>query len=286
MIRISNYSLNYSRQIAQGKLTVFDFLKICRGLDLDGASLHVANLPDLSTTYLKQIRRAYLDLGLSLAVFTVTTDFGRGEAKREFEKALEAIRAGMFLGAPLLRLFAGSPPSEGERPKAFERAAQGLRRVCEEAAQQGLPVGLQNHNHDALCRTADEVLQMIKLVDHPNLVFLLDTGQWAGSRGASGQLRAADFLQHIRRTASLARYVRVKFYNPGPDGAEPWIPYDQVFDILRSVHYGGFIDIVYEPGKGKGDPGEDIHTALPRVVRFLRGFTSPSSPRPQPGSSR
>lgn len=270
MIKISNYSLNYARQIAQGQMSIFDFVTLCRQLGIEGASLHINNLPDISTGYLKQIRRAYLDHGLSMSVFTVSTDWGRGQPKREFEKALEAIRVGMFLGAPLLRVFAGSPASEAERPKAFERAAQGIRQVCEEAAQQGLPVGLQNHNHNALCRTADEVLRMIKMVDHPNLVFLLDTGQWAGSRGASGQLKEGDFLAHIQQTAPIARYVRVKFYNPAADGSEPWINYDRVFEILRSVHYGGFIEIVYEPGKQPGDPGEDIRTAIPRVVKFLR----------------
>ncbi len=270
MIKISNYSLNYARQIAQGQMSIFDFLKLCRQLGLEGASLHVNNLPDVSTGYLKQVRRAYLDQGLSMAVFTVSTDFGRGEPKREFEKALEAIRVGMFLGAPLLRVFSGSPPNEADRQKAFERAAQGIRRICEEGAQQGLPVGLQNHNHNALCRTGEEVLRMIKMVDHPNFVFLLDTGQWAGSRGASGQVRESDFLAHIRQTAPIARYVRVKFYNPAADGSEPWINYDQVFDIFRSVHYGGFIDIVYEPGQRQGDPGEDIRTAMPRIVKFLR----------------
>ena len=54
----------------------------------------------------------------------------------------------------------------------------------------------------------------MKMVDHPNLVFLLDTGQWAGSRGASGPVKESDFIENIRQTASLARYVRVKFYNP------------------------------------------------------------------------
>ncbi len=268
MIKISNYSLNYASQLARGQMTIFDFLTLCRQLNLEGASLHINNLPELGTEYLKRVRRAYLDHGLSMAVFTVSTNFGQPESahKREFEKALEAIRVGMFLGAPLLRVFAGSPPSEADREKAFDRAAAGIRKVCEEAAQAGLPVGLQNHNHNALCRTAAEVLRLIEKVNHPNLTFLLDTGQWAGSRGASGELRPADFLENIRQTASLARYVRVKFYNPGPDGSEPWIDYDKVFDILRSVHYQGFIDIVYEPGK----TGEDIRTAIPRVVKFLR----------------
>lgn len=273
MIRISNYSLNYSRMLAQGKMTILDFLALCRKLGTDGASLHLQNMPETGTEYLKRVRRAYLDHGLSMAVFTVTTDFGRvPEAHaREHERAREAIRVAMFLGAPLLRVFAGSPPNEADRERAFARAAEAIRKVAEEAAQAGLPVGLQNHNHAALCRTGEECLRMLKMVNHPNLVFLLDSGQWAGSRGASAparpELKGADYLESIRMTAPVARYVRVKFYNPRPDGSEPWIDYDQVFNILRGVHYQGFVDIVYEPGNA----GEDIGTAMPRIVGFLRG---------------
>jgi sugar phosphate isomerase/epimerase len=274
MLKISNYSLNYAKFLAGGQMSILDFLTLCRNLAIEGASLHVQNLPKLSTDYLKTLRRAYLDHGLSMAMFTVSTDFGRREEARELEKAREAIRAAMFLGAPLLRVFAGSPTSETERGKAFDRAVSGIRKICEEGAQAGMPVGLQNHNHGALCRTGDEVIRFIKNVDHPNLTFVLDTGQWAGSRGASAEAapdqRDADFIESIRQTASLARYVRVKFYNPRQDGSEPWIDYDKVFDILQGVHYHGFVDIVYEPGDRRGSPGEDPRTAIPRVVSFLR----------------
>jgi len=113
------------------------------------------------------------------------------------------------------------------------------------------------------------------MVDHPNLTFVLDTGQFAGSRGASARapadLAGANFMESIRMTAPLARHVRVKFYNPGPDGSEPWIDYHQIFNILGGVHYHGFLDIVYEPGRQPGDPGEDVRTAVPRIVKFLRG---------------
>ena len=271
MLRISNYSLNYSRQIAQGRMTVYDFLGLCRQLGVDGASLHLQNLPDTGAETLKRIRRAYLDHGLSMAIFTVSTDLGRADHAGELVKAREATRVAAFLGAPLLRVFPGSPPDEAGRAAAFDRAAAGVRRVCEEAAAAGLPVGLQNHNHAALCRTGDEVIRFIKKVDHPNLTFVLDTGQWAGSKGASAKptpdLRGADYLESIRQTASLARYVRVKFYAPAADGSEPWIDYNKVFDILRGVHYHGFLDMVYEPDKSTG---EDIGTALPRAVGFLR----------------
>jgi sugar phosphate isomerase/epimerase len=276
MLKISNYSLNYSRHIAQGKMTIFDFIALCRRLGIEGASLHLNNLADYSTAYLKQIRRAYLDNNLSMSMFTVTTDFGKPkEAHRaEFDKAQQAIRVGMFLGAPILRVFAGSPPDEAGRAEAFQRSVEGIRRVAEEAAEAGLPVGLQNHNHGALCRTGEECIRFMKLVNHPNLTFLLDTGQFAGSKGASkepeGAMKGASYIDSIRMTAPLARHVRVKFYNPDASGSEPWIDYNEVFNIFRGVHYEGWLDIVYEPGKGKGDPGEDIATAMPRIVSFLR----------------
>ena len=115
------------------------------------------------------------------------------------------------------------------------------------------------------------MLRFVKEVDHPNLTVVLDCGQFLGSQGASGAAAAKegadDLYESIRLTAPLARHVRVKFYHPRPDGSEPFIDYPRVLDILRSVHYNGFLDIVYEPDKAGGD---DIKAALPRVVGYLR----------------
>ena len=290
-MKISNYSLNYSDLFSEGRMDVFGYLEQCRMLGVEGASLHIRNLPDTQPETLKRVRRAYLDQGLSVSLFSTSADFSKPEAElpAEHEKAREAVRTAAFLGAPLLRVFpGGAPPTEADRERVFERAAQAVRRVSEDAAQVGLPVGLQNHNHRALCRTADEVIRFFKQVDHPNLTFVLDTGQFAGSKGASGEampdLKQADFMESIRQTVSLARHVRVKFYRPGPDGADAWIDYEKVFDILRGVHYDGFLDIVYEPGRGENGPGEEARTALPRVVGFLRsliryGEAGPSAKR-------
>ena len=45
-MKISNYSLNHSALITQGKMDVFSFLKYHRALGIEGASLHIWNLPD------------------------------------------------------------------------------------------------------------------------------------------------------------------------------------------------------------------------------------------------
>ena len=280
MWKISNYSLNYADKIAAGEMDIFGFLAICRSLDLDGASLHLQNLPSTEREYLARVRRALLDHSLSLGMFTVTTNFGKpaGEQAAEMAKARQAIRAAAFLGAPVLRVFAGSPESEGDRAAAFNRAADAIRQTCVEAAEVGLPVGLQNHNHGALCRTGDEILKMIRQVDHANLVLVLDTGQYAGSPGASTAAEQIenDYLDSLRKTAALARHVRVKFYEPRADGSDSALDYEAIFDILRGVHYSGFLDIVYE-GTRIGDH-EDARTAVPRIAAFLQAQSAGGAP--------
>ena len=73
-MKISNYSLNYSSLLAAGKMDIPGFLSLCRELDLEGASLHLQNLTRTDSDYLKQIRRVYLDSGLSVSMFTVRPD--------------------------------------------------------------------------------------------------------------------------------------------------------------------------------------------------------------------
>ena len=139
------------------------------------------NLASTETTYLTKLRRAFLDHGLSVSLCTVSTNFGAGDDQQEapLRQAREAMRIATFLGAPLLRVFAGTAPAAADKDAALERAAQAVRRVCREAAEVGLPIGLQNHNHGALCGTGQDVLRFFRLVDHPNLTFILGAS-WFG----------------------------------------------------------------------------------------------------------
>jgi sugar phosphate isomerase/epimerase len=146
------------------------------------------------------VRRAYLDEGLSVAIVTVSTDFGQADHRRDdsFHRAREAIRVAAFLGAPLLRVFAGSAAEAVSRPTAWSRAVDGVRRVCDEAAQFGLPIGLQNHDHGGLCGTGADMLRFVREVNHPNLTVILDCGQFIGSAGASGGIAPRGGLTYYR----------------------------------------------------------------------------------------
>jgi gluconolactonase len=273
-MKLSNYSMNYAAAIARGETDVFRFLAGCRALGLEGASLHIRDLPGTRSDVLAKVRRAYLDQGLSISMLTVSTNFGQAAAKSQADyiEALKAVNVAAYLGAPLLRVFAGSGTADVNRPvAAWDQAVDYVRKLCAKAAEVGVPIGLQNHNHGGLCPTGKHIIRFLKAVEHPNLVVVLDCGQFLGSAGASGATKAntrpEELYESIREAAPIARYVRVKFYQPGRDGSEPAIDYDRVLDILRGVHYQGFLDIVYEPDKTKGEP---IDSVIPRVVNFLR----------------
>ena len=248
-------------------MDIFSFLTTCRALALDGADIHMTGLKNTARPHLKEVRRRALDMGLSVSCLGVSTEFGRSAeaVPKEIEKARAAIDVGMFLGAPVLRVFVGSAPSPDKTKEAFQRGVEALRKTAEIGAEAGMPIALQNHS--GLTSTGDDMLAFYKAVDHPNFTLLLDTGHFAGRDGPNGPKVAGttydDYYRSLQQVAPIAQFVRVKFYEPDANGREKYIDYNRVLNTLRAVHYNGFLGIVYE---GK----EDETQAIPRCVRYMR----------------
>jgi len=268
---VSQSTINYQAEFRAGKMDIFAFMDTCQGLDLDGLDIHVGQLKSQTDrAYLKEVRRGCLNRGMPVASICVTTEFGRSAeaVPKEIEKARVAIEAGMFLGAPLLRTFVGSPPSPDQREEAFRRGVEALRKTAEIGADLGMPVSLQNHS--GLTSTGADMLRFHREVNHPNFTLLLDTGHFAGRNGPNGPKIPGttydDYYHSIEQVAPLTQFVRAKVYDLDEGGREKWIDYDRVFGILRKVHFNGFISMIYE---GK----EDKFTVIPKAIRLLRSYT-------------
>ena len=272
---VSQSSINYQAEFNTGKMDMFRFLDTCRSLDLDGVDIHVGQLKSQTDrAYLKQVRRGCLDRGLPIASICVSTEYGRSAdaIPRELEKARTAIEAGMFLGAPILRTFVGSPPSPDKQEEAFRRGVDALRKTAEIGADLGMTVSLQNHS--GLTSTGADMLRFYKEVNHPNFTLLLDTGHFAGRNGPNGPkipgTTYEDYYHSIEQVAPLTQFVRTKIYDLDENGREKWIDYDRVFNILAKAKFNGFISMIYE---GK----EDKFTVIPKAIRFLRSFVMTAS---------
>jgi len=270
MMRLSCLTLSYQNQFRAGKMDIFGFIRTCRALNLDGIDPHMSNIGGTSKDHLKKIRRMSLDSGLSIASMCVSTEFGRrtdDQIPAEIAKAREAMEVGMLLGSPVLRVFVGSAPSPDKTEEAFKRGVDALRKCAEIGAELGMPVALQNHS--GLTSTGDDMLRFYKAVNHPNFTLLLDTGHFTGRDGPRGPKIAGHTYEHyyrsIEQVAPLTQFVRMKLYLLDERGREKYIDYNRVFNILRGVHYNGFVSLVYEGT-------EDEMTAIPRGARFLRSF--------------
>ena len=272
MMRLCCLSLSFKTEFATGQMDDLKFIDTCAQLELDGVDFNVSSLRTLDRDHLKKIKKACLERGLSVVCVGVSNNFGRpaGEQEAVQKQVRQGIDVAQFLGAPVVRLFAGSVGQGEDRAAVWQRAVEGLRWAAEVGEKASVVIGLQNHNHNNVTPTGDDVVRLLKEVDHPWCAHVLDTGQYLGSLGASGakpeDSRTHDLYKSIDRTAPLAVLVRAKLYRI-KSGKEEWLDYDRIFKILRRVKYNGFVCLVYEGWKDM-----DALHAVPTGVKFLRGY--------------
>ena len=279
MMKLCLLSLSFKRAFAAGEMDVWSFLDIARELGVDGVDLHANGLPSDDNRVLDEVARACLDRGLSIPCVSIGNSYAGPAADLHSQIALTHrwIRAAARLGAPQVRVFAGTPETGGEAA-AWSRCVAALRQSAAFGAELGVRASLQNHNHKQIVRTGDDLRRMLRDVAHPNLGHVLDCGQYAGSPGASGYAededRAAyDYLASIEQTAPFATHVRAKIYEMR-GGRETSLDYERIFRALQSVAYNGWVSLVYE---GQGDEHADVAAAIPMLRRFIAECSTPAA---------
>lgn len=252
------------------EIGVEDFIRTCHALRLDCLDFHQRAFASADTAYLLGIKRQCLDLGLPVGYLGVAGGFAGDEDFQEAKiaEAKAAVDMALVLGAPLVRVFGWHTLETQGREPMFAALARCLRRVCEYGAEKGVVVALQNHDNRNLASTGPDVLRIIGDVGHPNLSFIMDTGQWRGSPGASGEVDPqVDFYRYMEQTLPYASYVRCKIYRIA-GGREEVLDYERIGALLKKAKYNGCISIVYE-GQEEGDRAELIGKAATYLRRVL-----------------
>jgi sugar phosphate isomerase/epimerase len=269
MMRLCCLSLSFRPEFAAGQMDDLKFIDLCAKLELDGVDFNLSNLRSQERDHLKKVKKVCLENGLSIACLGVSNNFGQ-PLENQMKMVRQGIDTALFLGAPVVRLFAGTVRDGQKREEVWKRVTDGLRQSAEEGEKAGVVIGLQNHNHTNIAATGDDVTRLLKDVDHPWCKHILDTGQYLGSLGASGAKPEDpgkyDVYKSIAQTAPLAVFVRAKLYRI-KTGKEEWLDYDRIFKTLRGVKYNGFVCLVYEGWKDM-----DAMHAVPEGVKFLRGY--------------
>ena len=250
-MKIGCSSWSYHRTIDEGKLDQKSWIEKCaKELKLDGVELLDVHFPSIERSYLKEIKKRLIDLGLTISCVSVSNHFtGSDEKEREenVEKVRRWIDIAHYLGAPVLRIFAGAS-KELSQPGIWDKAVECLKKCASYGQEVGVVLGLENHGGFS----AEEVLRMIEETDSKWLRLTLDVGNFP-----------TEPYESVKKTAHLAVMVHAKLYELDEKGREKRLDYEQIFPILVGRNYLGYLSIEFE-----GEEDELIF--MPRGVAYLK----------------
>ena len=170
------------------------------------------------------------------------------------------IDAAKFLGCHAIRVNAAS---QGEYAEQQKLAADGLRRVGEYGASQGISVIVENHG--GLSSNGEWLSGVMKMVGMPGVGTLPDFGNFRVSK--RGRVRP---LQGRLGTAAVRQGRERQDPRFDAQGNETHTDYKKMLDIVIASKYRGFIGIEYE-GNTLGEP-EGIKATKALLERHLQGY--------------
>lgn len=235
-------------------MTLEAFLETAAELDFDGVELTSYYFKDTSPEFLRRLRARAFALGLDVAGTSVGNNFclPPGPARdKQIENVKKWVDHSETLGAPVIRIFAGSKPKELSDDETHKILVATIEECCAYAGQHGIFLALENHGGPTA--TAEGMLKILRDVKNP----------WFGANLDTGNYHSADPYAEIAAVAPYAITTHVKVEVSAAGQKPQPADFARIVRILREARYRGYLSIEYEAK-------EDPLTALPRHAKALR----------------
>jgi sugar phosphate isomerase/epimerase len=254
------FSKSLTAPEAGGKpeMSYFDVLEFCAKHNFDAidpTGYYFSGYPKVPTdSYINDFKRRAFKLGLDISGTGVRNNFAQpDEEKRAADVRLvkDWIEVAAKLGAPVIRVFAGAEPEGHSRDEVNHWMVENLKECVEYGKQHGVLVGVQNHG-DYL-KTAEQVIQIVKMVD----------SEWFGVIVDTGNFQQGDPYAEIAKVVPYAVNFQVK---ESPYGSASPVRMDvkKLAQVVRAGGYRGYLPIETLVGPGKE------YSPLANVPKFLK----------------
>jgi sugar phosphate isomerase/epimerase len=251
---LAAYSYRDLFSAKEDKLTLSDFVSDCAKFGLEGTELTSYYFPNPTTPeYLRSLKKQCFQLGLDVSGTAIGNDFGHpaGEKRQqELDKAKRWIENAAILGAPVIRIFAGSQ-KEGVTPaQTHSLMVSAIEECCEFAGKHGVHLALENHGGPTA--TADGLLAFVRDVNSP----------WFGVNLDTGNFHSEDVYAEMAKVAPYALNVQIKVAISQAGKKKEESDYKRLAKIMREAHYRGYIVLEFEE---KGNPREECPKYLEKI---------------------
>lgn len=254
-ISLNTYSFN--DLLREGKITLFDVLEFCAKNNFDAidpTGYYFPAYPEPpSDDFLNEFKRKAFLLGVGISGTGIKNDFANPDPvarKAEVEWIKKWILVAVKLGAPALRIFAGTNNHEGfSRDEVFEWMARDIRSCCEAGKENGVVIALQNHND--FIKTSGDVERIFNMVN----------SEWLGLNLDIGSFRQSDPYEEIEKTIKYAVTWQIK-ENVWINGKETATDFKKLTGIIKKAGYRGYLPV---ETLGAGDPYMKIPVLLEKI---------------------
>lgn len=252
-MKIGCTAYSYRKPITDGRMKLEDFIKICGSYMLDGVELTGYYFESTDRGYLKRIKRLCLDYGLDIYGTATRSDFckpSRDDRLKEVEHVKRWVDVAYILGAPTLRVFAGSVPQGYSFEEALEWVVEALKLCGSYGEEYGVVIAMENHG--GITSTVEQVSRILDSVGSEWVRLTLDLGNYR-----------VDPYREIAESLKYTVNIHAKCHKPSPIRVDEAIDYPRIIPLLRERGYNGYLSIEYEGAT----PAEE---AVPIVINGLR----------------
>ena len=239
------------------KLDMFQFIDFCADHGCEGAELTSYYFPEpLADDYLTKVRRHAHLRGVTVSGTAVGNNFclPSGAARdKEIAHVKEWIRKAALLGAPHIRVFAGSAKGTSQE-EAKQLCIAALDECGEVAGRAGIFLGIENHG--GIVAEADELVAILRAVKSPWVGINLDTGNFHTDDPYADLAKIAPWAVNVQFKGYIQRRGEKK--KGAGDTA-------RTFQLLRDANYQGFVALEYELS-------EDPAVRVPKMLDEMRPF--------------
>lgn len=235
------------------KMDLPKFIDYCAEHRLAGAELTSYYFPkEPSTEFLLSLKRQAFLRGVAISGTSVGNNFALPdgeERNKEIAYVKQWIDYAAIMGAPHIRVFAGSPKGI-PAAEGLKQVIKGFEETCAYAGTKGVFLGLENHG--GVVATAEGMLEIINAVKSP----------WFGVNFDSGNFHSDDPYAELERIAPYAVNVQIKVeMKRGKNEPEP-ADLARLVKILKAANYQGFVALEFE---AKADPLVEVPLWLEKL---------------------
>ncbi len=245
---------------------LFNLLEWCAFQDIkaiDPTAYFFPTYPEVpSDEYLQKFKDRAAELNIAISGTGIRNNFASPDAavrKEGVELAKKWIVAASKIGAPVLRLFAGSIP-KGYEDNWEEPAGWMIdcyKELLPMAEQYGVKLGIQNHGE--MLQTAEQCIYIMKALD----------SEWAGIIVDTGNFKTEDPYKDIAAVIPYAVNWQVKESVFGID-SKIETDYVKLVKIIKEGGYKGYLPIETLLVRGESyDPFERVPKMLEKLEKAL-----------------